>query len=109
MKVGGYFAQEGNFTLLAVPKAGHFIPADYYDASKAFLDDYVEHGRLVCHSEEGCSTVKKRQAYLDNCSGHGTFDPTFGNCICAQGYIGGDCRQEVIEGTRPAATYVVGV
>ena len=41
-QVGGYYKSEGNFTLLAVPKAGHFIPADNYEASKAYLDDYVK-------------------------------------------------------------------
>jgi hypothetical protein len=41
-QVGGYYKTEGNFTLLAVPKAGHFIPADNYEASKAYLDDYVK-------------------------------------------------------------------
>ena len=96
LKVGGYFAQEGNFTLLAVPKSGHFMPADYYDASKAFMDDYVNHGKLICHSEEGCSTIEKRQAYMNNCSNHGSFDPTFGNCICDSSYVGADCRHHML-------------
>lgn len=28
--VGGYFRSQGNFTLITVPKAGHFVPGDNY-------------------------------------------------------------------------------
>ena len=40
-QVGGYYHTQGRFTYLTVPKSGHFIPTDYYFASKAYLDDYV--------------------------------------------------------------------
>jgi len=46
LKVGGYWAEHNNFTVLTVPKSGHFIPLDYYEASKSFLDDIVNHGHL---------------------------------------------------------------
>lgn len=40
-QIGGYYQTQANFTLLTVPKSGHFIPADIYSASKAYLDDYT--------------------------------------------------------------------
>jgi carboxypeptidase C (cathepsin A) len=43
LRNGGYYRRTGNFTFVTTPKAGHFIPHDYYDASKAYLDDWVTH------------------------------------------------------------------
>jgi len=40
--------QEGNFTLGAVPKSGHFMPANNYLTSKSIIDDYVNYGSLQC-------------------------------------------------------------
>jgi hypothetical protein len=44
--VGGYFRTHGSFSLIAVPKAGHFVPHDNFMAAKSFLDDMVMHGEL---------------------------------------------------------------
>lgn len=52
-KVGGYWvdntAFNGSFTLMAVPKAGHFIPYNNYDASIKVLNDIVANNSLSCH------------------------------------------------------------
>lgn len=47
-KVGGYYLTEKSFALLSVPKSGHFVPADNYYASKAYIDDIVVNGTLTC-------------------------------------------------------------
>ena len=46
--VGGYWRQTDStygdgygFTFLTVPKAGHFVPANYYVPSFTFFTDYV--------------------------------------------------------------------
>ena len=52
-KVGGYYKTRGKFTLLTAPKSGHFIPADNYHASLAYLDDLVHHGGLKCIGKVG--------------------------------------------------------
>jgi len=46
--VGGYYQEEGKFTLMAVPKAGHFIPYFFYDSAKEVLDDFIKTGSLTC-------------------------------------------------------------
>lgn len=47
-RVGGYFRQTGNFTFITTPKSGHFMPADNYFVSRAYLDDYTSAGSLQC-------------------------------------------------------------
>jgi hypothetical protein len=89
-QVGGYYQEEYSFTLLAVPKSGHFIPADNYYASKAYLDDIVANGKLTCHAET-CSVVDKMCAAMNNCNGNGACG-TNGQCTCSSNSIkGADC------------------
>ena len=39
--VGGYWRNSTYFTYLTVPKAGHFVPANYYRTSFQFFSDYI--------------------------------------------------------------------
>ena len=95
-QVGGYYKSEGSFTLVTVPKAGHFVPGDNYEAAKSFLDDYIINNSLVCRKIDGCDQFKIVQKYLNNCSDRGSFDSKFGGCICNKDYTGGDCNDILI-------------
>lgn len=78
-KVGGYYRQTGNFTLMSVPKSGHFVPYGYYDASKAIIDDYVQMNQLKCLTDEGdvdpyyiyCRAVENMCDAMNQCNGNG--------------------------------------
>ena len=39
--VGGYWRSSEYFNYLTVPKAGHFVPANYYTPSLQFFKDYI--------------------------------------------------------------------
>ena len=39
--VGGYWRHSDYFEYLTVPKAGHFVPANYYLPSYSFFQDYI--------------------------------------------------------------------
>lgn len=80
--MGGYFKTEGNFTLLTVPKSGHFVPADNYYASKAYLDDYAQSRKLLCHQKDGdCHVTDKMCSAMNNCNGNGLCSDQ-GQCQC---------------------------
>ena len=40
---GGLYRTNGVFTFLTVPKAGHFVPANYYPPSYLFINDFVKY------------------------------------------------------------------
>ena len=68
-QVGGYWvdnrAWNGSFALMAVPKAGHFIPYNNYDASVNVLNDLIGNGSVVCHQVDGnCSVVDTMCSYM---------------------------------------------
>ena len=88
-KVGGYYKTESNFTFIAVPKSGHFFPHDNYYASKAILDDMINHKELTC-TEESCRVNDFMCEQMNNCSGHGVCQSN-GQCQCDLWYKGGDC------------------
>ena len=47
---GGYYRTTSEyFTFLTVPKAGHFVPNNYYSASFQFITDYINSQQLECH------------------------------------------------------------
>ena len=50
---------ENSYTLVTVPKSGHFIPADNYAASKSYLDDFVKAGVLECKNTVTMCTIAK--------------------------------------------------
>ena len=94
--VGGQYRQEGNFTFITVPKSGHFMPADNYDAAKAFLDDYVKYGELRCKAgDEKCHVRAQMCNYMNDCSGNGKCGPS-GTCICDSLYKGADCSFKAV-------------
>lgn len=39
---GGMFREFGHLTFLSVPKAGHYVPSNYYSVTEQFLADYIE-------------------------------------------------------------------
>lgn len=39
--VGGYWREREYFSYLTVPKAGHFVPNNYYQPSFSFFKDYI--------------------------------------------------------------------
>ena len=96
---GGYWRTSDYFEYLTVPKAGHFVPNNYFDTSHAFFSDYVDGKKLVCHKADpsGCSVVKDRCDAMQNCNGHGTCNQTTGQCQCDAGYKFADCSKKVID------------
>lgn len=62
-EVGGYYRQTGNFTFITVPKSGHFMPANNYDAAKSILDDYVLFGAL----QNGSDTAEEMCGFMKGC------------------------------------------
>jgi len=80
--VGGYYRTLGSFSLATLPKSGHFAPHDNYDATKAFLDDFIEYHKLHCHSSS-CSVVSKMCSHMNNCNGpHQGVCSSYGTCQC---------------------------
>lgn len=96
--VGGYYRTEGSFSLATLPKSGHFAPHDNYDATKAFLDDFITYHKLHCHSAS-CSVVSKMCSHMNNCNSPKGECTSHGRCSCkanAQGvlYKGADCSYD---------------
>ena len=59
--VGGYWREIQYFSYLTVPKAGHFVPNNYYIPSLQFFTDYINNKALQCHdTTNGCSVVDFR-------------------------------------------------
>lgn len=51
-----------------MPKAGHFVPANYYLPSYQFFQDYIAGQKLACHGKDGnCSTVEAKCTAMNNC------------------------------------------
>lgn len=104
--VGGYWITEGSFSLLTVPKSGHFIPANYYEASRSYLDDFVEHKALQCHSES-CKVTDQMCSFMNNCSNNGLCNAD-GQCQChSPMFKGADCSQVVL-GNRDTIFFGIG-
>ena len=68
MTVGGYWhdniSSGGAFTVIALPKSGHYAPADNYDASFSILKDAVEHGSLICRKDD-CKVVDEMCKFME--------------------------------------------
>jgi len=88
--IGGYYREVPNFTYLTVPKAGHFVPNNYYQPSYQFFFDYLNNQSLQCHNPDGCSVVDAQCDYMNQCSEHGTCGAN-GQCTCVNGWKGADC------------------
>lgn len=90
--VGGYYQQEGKFTLMSVPKAGHFIPYFFYDSNKEVLDDMIVNGSLTCRdcrvNELMCQAMKTDES-RGVCKNNGKL-------FCDTGYTGADCSHFVM-------------
>lgn len=94
---GGYYRRtpNGKFTLMTVPKAGHYVPTDVLEVTKSMLTDYVQNGSLQCHNTDGCGTKDYTCSYMNQCSGHGSCSQQNGECLCDQGWAGADCTKRV--------------
>mmetsp|Transcript_48937 Transcript_48937/g.36021 ORF Transcript_48937/g.36021 Transcript_48937/m.36021 type:complete len:95 (+) Transcript_48937:1362-1646(+) len=77
---------------ITVPKAGHFVPTNYFISTKNFLGDFIGGRQLECKRAEGCDLVEVQCKYMNDCNGNG--DCSTGFCICNQGFTGADCSQE---------------
>lgn len=73
---GGLYRTSEFFDYLTVPKAGHFVPNNYYSPSFAFLSDYISAKQLVCHedTDHKCSVVAERCDAMNQCNGNGSCD-----------------------------------
>lgn len=95
--VGGYFRRtpNGKFTLMTVPKAGHYVPRDVLEVTKSMVQDMQSQGALQCHNTQGCSTKQITFTYMNYCSGHGSSSAANGECQCDKGWAGADCSKRV--------------
>jgi len=76
---GGYWRTSDYFEYLTVPKAGHFVPNNYYSPSYAFLTDYINGKALACHNiGDDCSVAEKRCAAMNNCNSNGSCNSVTG-------------------------------
>ena len=91
--VGGYWRESYFFSYLTVPKAGHFVPANYYLPSYQFFSDYISSQKLLCHEkgDNKCSVVSARCDAMNNCHGNGNCDSYTGQCVCEDGWKFADC------------------
>ena len=87
---GGLYRTNGIFTLLTVPKAGHFVPANYYQPSYQFFYDYLNKQGLDTHAPDAAQPASAQCKAMNNCNGHGTCGAN-GLCSCDSGYKFGDC------------------
>ena len=53
-QTGGYFRRtsNGKFTLMTVPKAGHYVPADVLNVTKSMLKDMILNQSLQCYTDD---------------------------------------------------------
>lgn len=97
-RVGGYYQRDKNFTLMTVPKSGHYIPKSNYDASALVLKDMINFGHLQCHGEQCATTDIMCNAMMHGgpksdeqgvCQADGTVK-------CAKGFVGADCSHKLL-------------
>lgn len=74
-EVGGYYRYDpvAEFTFLAIPKAGHFVPTNQLMVTKQMLLDYFQSQKLLCHKDkpEECEQAPKMCEYMNECNGNG--------------------------------------
>ena len=77
---GGYWRTSDYFEFLTVPKAGHFVPNNYFSTSYQFFKDYVTSQALQRHEDDShkCSVVDIRCTAMNDCNGNGTCNSTTG-------------------------------
>ena len=82
-----------------MPKAGHFVPNNYFSPSYSFLSDYIAGKKLVCQKTDGdkCSVVSQRCSAMNNCNGNGSCNQVTGQCECSDGYKFADCSKKVMD------------
>lgn len=94
-EVGGYYRSDDKlkFTFLTIPKSGHFVPITQQLASRNFVNDIAQQGKLVCHKDkpEDCDTGAIMCSFMKGCSTAGECDVETGRCKCYGPYINSDC------------------
>jgi len=93
--VGGYFVGFNGLQLVTVPKAGYYLPTDYYNVSKQLIDDLITNKSVVCHADS-CTTGKQMCDAMDQCANKGTCDQDTGFCTCPATFKGADCSHGAI-------------
>ena len=96
---GGLWRTSDYFEFLTVPKAGHFVPNNYFSPSYSFLSDYIDGKKLACHKTDGtkCSVAASRCSAMNNCNGNGTCNTSTGQCECNSGFKFADCSKAVMD------------
>ena len=91
--VGGYWRNSTYLTYLTVPKAGHYVPANYYLPTLQFFKDYISQQSLACHAKGSntCNVTESMRTHMNNCSGNGDFREHRGQCECNDGWKFADC------------------
>lgn len=94
---GGLWRTSDYFEFLTLPKAGHFVPNNFFSASHQLLTDYIAGQKLACHKTDDtqCSVVQARCDAMSNCNGHGKCDDVTAQCVCDTGYKFADCSKKV--------------
>lgn len=100
-EVGGFYRtdDDAKITLISIPKSGHFVPATQLLASKNFLKDIWQNGKLLCHKgtdPKECDTGPIMCHFMNNCSSHGTCNDSTGKCVCIPGFGGADCATQLV-------------
>ena len=94
---GGLYRNNDFLTYLTVPKAGHFVPNNYYSVTQQFLQDYISDKKLKCHEDltknKSCIVTSKMQTAMNNCNDNGLIEGGF--CVCDEGFKFADCSKEV--------------
>ena len=96
-RVGGDYYQDSKLTYATVPKSGHFMPMDNYQANKNMLDDFIQYGEVRCKDPDTYCRVKIGMCVaMNECSLHGECQET-GLCKCDSDHKGADCSYTLIE------------
>lgn len=105
-KVGGYFRQADNLTVIVTPKAGHMVPASQVTLSQNYIKDLLTYGKLQCGGKDCTTFATQMCSYMNQCSSHGTCGETTGQCTCDDGWLGADCSTEVLEASTTTIAVV---
>ena len=88
---------------LTVPKAGHFVPNNYYSASYGFVNDYITNNQKLKATEATdtdptiSDVTSFQKTFMNDCTTHGTFNASTGKCDCESGFKFADCSVGVLE------------
>jgi len=110
-EMGGYSRAAGTMNFLTVPRAGHFVPANFFRLAMSVLQDFTSSQRLPCHRDAAaCSVAATRCELMNGCSGHGRCDALgAGQCSCEPGWVGAACQSPLLRVTSRSASDPLGL